>query len=56
MEKRNSNEQYSLRIKREKLTIFLLKKPPATKHRPQYSVSYMEFFLIECSLIGIVKP
>ena len=59
MENRNSNEQYCLQIKREKLTeLFLLKKKlSATKHSPPSNVYYMEFyrnFLVECSLIGIV--
>ena len=55
----NSNQQYCLHIKREKSTIFFFKKPSATKHSPPSNVYYMEIyrnFLIEYSLIGIVKP
>ena len=54
----NSNQQYCLHIKREKLTIFLLKNPAATKQSLPSNIYYMEFyrnFLIEYSLMGIVK-
>ena len=44
---------------KRKINNFLLKKPSATKHSPPSNVYCMEFyrnFLIEYSLIGIVKP
>ena len=55
---RNSNQQYCLHIKREKLTIFFFKKTSTTKHSPPSNVYDMEFYrnyLIEYSLIAIVK-
>ena len=41
---RNSNQQYCLHIKREKLTIFFLKKPSSTKRSPPFNAYYMEFY------------
>ena len=43
----NSNQQYCLHIKREKSTIFFLKKPSATKHSPPSNVYYMEFYFLK---------
>ena len=40
---RNSNKQYCLHIKREKLTIKKKQKPSATKHSPPSNVYYIEF-------------
>ena len=59
--KRNSNEQYCLHIQREKLTFFFEKK----KTQPTQNIvphlmfikwNFIEYFLIEHSLIGIIKP
>ena len=55
---RNSNEQYCLHIKTEKLSIFFFKKN-LPKHSPLSNVYYMEIyrnFLFEYSLMGILKP
>ena len=57
---RNSNEQYCLHIKTERLSIFFSKKKPsATKHSALSNVYYMEIyrnFLFEYNLMGILKP
>ena len=44
---------------KEKNQQFSFNKPSSTKHSPPSNVYYLEFyhsFLIECSLIGIIKP
>ena len=52
---RNSNEPLLFTHQKRKIK---LKKPSATKHSPQSNVYYMDFyriFLLEYSLMGIVK-
>ena len=56
---KNSNEQYYLHNKREKISIFLKKKQTSTtKHSSPSNILNMEFyrnFLFEYSLMGIYQ-
>ena len=55
---RNSNQQYYLHIKREKLTIFFEKTFRYKTQSPSniYFMKSYRNFIIENSLSGIVKP